>query len=75
MGGVGLADATASGAIRLKGNVLARDVLVRMLDLRPARCVMKFQYARERRRAEPRFASFSWGSAHSSPRGGSVREP
>lgn len=45
MGSIGLADATASGAIRLEGNVLARDVLVRMLDLRPAPCVKKFQYA------------------------------
>ena len=47
MGGIGLADALASGAVRLDGSAAARDVLVRMLDLRPTPCVKTSRYVFE----------------------------
>jgi DNA-binding HxlR family transcriptional regulator len=45
MGGLGLTEAMASGAVRFEGAAPARAVFERMLDLRPARCVKTFQYA------------------------------
>jgi DNA-binding HxlR family transcriptional regulator len=44
MGDVGLVEATASGAIRFEGVAVARDIFVRMLDLRPAPCVKTWNY-------------------------------
>ena len=47
MGSIGLADALASAAVRFEGSAAARDVLVRMLDLRPTPCVKTSRYVFE----------------------------
>jgi hypothetical protein len=44
VGNAGLTGATASGAIRFEGEVGAKDVFVRLLDLRPSPCVKSFNY-------------------------------